>query len=298
MQVQGQRQFDIFLSYKSEDADWVARLKRALEFRGMLVWQDKDQIRPGDLFAEALENGLEASRAVALVVTPESVASGWVREEYYRALSLTKERSLQLIPILLRNADMPGFLSGRHYVDFTDEDQFDIKVDRLIWPGITGKQVRLIHFGYPAAPQWERLYRCGSRLGLSFSYLSTSRLNHWWMWGPHDNAGVKMFPADATRGVVVIDMFCDDRVEPKSYIDFILKCRDAHDGVNEKIIFALYHGSDAWDKLQSANIDPEVLQRLKHFFEIPQDIPDDERFIDRLRRCWFEIQQDLIRTER
>ena len=50
------------------------------------VWLDKDEIRPGDLFAKALEQGLAASRAVALVVSPEAMASGWVEREYYRAL--------------------------------------------------------------------------------------------------------------------------------------------------------------------------------------------------------------------
>jgi hypothetical protein len=99
--------FDVFLSYKSEDSEWVERLKNELQKRGVYVWLDKDQIRPGDIFAEALENGLATSRAVGLVVTPASVSSGWVREEYFRALSLTKKSGLQLIPILLKDTEMP-----------------------------------------------------------------------------------------------------------------------------------------------------------------------------------------------
>ena len=75
-------QFDIFLSYKSEDFSWVKRLKESLQVRVVRVWLDKDEIRPGDLFAQALENGLETSRAVGLVITPQSLASDW--RPFYR----------------------------------------------------------------------------------------------------------------------------------------------------------------------------------------------------------------------
>ena len=133
--------FDIFISYKSENISWVNRLKQSLQNRGVKVWLDKDQIRPGDLFAEALENGIQMSRSMGLVITPESLTSNWVREEYYRALSLVNEDNLHLIPILLEKAELPGFLKGRQYIDFTDENAYEYNVDRLVWPGITGKRI-------------------------------------------------------------------------------------------------------------------------------------------------------------
>lgn len=128
--------FDIFLSYKSHDSPWVERLHRKLRQRGARVWLDQNEIRPGDHFAEALENGLESSRSVGLVITKKSMASGWVKEEFYRALSLSKARHLHLIPILVEEARLPGFLGTRHYVDFRSNKNFDRRVDELIWPGI------------------------------------------------------------------------------------------------------------------------------------------------------------------
>jgi hypothetical protein len=112
------KQFDVFLSYKSDDHVWVQGLKRALQARGVRVWLDQDQIRPGDRFVGALERGLESSRSVALVATPASISSGWVEDEYARALTLSNLGQLQLIPLLLRDALLPGFLSNRQYVDF------------------------------------------------------------------------------------------------------------------------------------------------------------------------------------
>jgi TIR domain len=98
------RDFDTFLSYKSEEHAWVKQLKQNLVKRGVRVWLDRDSIRPGDLFPAALENGSTTSRAVAVVVTPESLASGWVRKECERARSLAVRGDLQRIPLILRSA--------------------------------------------------------------------------------------------------------------------------------------------------------------------------------------------------
>src|SRR5260370_42707476 len=106
--------FDIFLSYRSTDKEAAESLRTSLEKRGARVWLDSDQIRPGDLFAEALEKGLATSRAVGLLVTPDSVASNWVKNEYYRALSLNAAGELQLIPLVFGGAELPGFLKDRH----------------------------------------------------------------------------------------------------------------------------------------------------------------------------------------
>ena len=138
--------YDIFISYSTEDYAWVAQLTDELEKRGVRVWIDRNRIRPGDNFAEALERGLESSGAVGLVITPRSIASGWVREEYYRAIALSKTQNLRLIPLLVEDAELPGFLSGRQYVDFCSSDHLDFEdsVSRLIWPGITGKEILII----------------------------------------------------------------------------------------------------------------------------------------------------------
>jgi hypothetical protein len=130
--------YDVFLSHSSVDKPWVIQLKRDLARYGLKAWLDQDEIRPGDLFAQTLEAALDASRAVVLVISPEAIASDWVKEEYYRALSLSK-RGQQLIPVLLRKAEVPGFLSGRDRVNFTDEANYAKNVWELVW-GVTGKK--------------------------------------------------------------------------------------------------------------------------------------------------------------
>jgi hypothetical protein len=56
--------FDAFLSYHNGDADWVEALKTALESKGIRVWIDREQIRPGDLFPGALARAIGGVQCV------------------------------------------------------------------------------------------------------------------------------------------------------------------------------------------------------------------------------------------
>jgi len=136
----GAKGFDVFLSFASVDRAFVRRLKDALESQGLRVWLDSDEIVPGDQFVSAIELGLKESSAVAFVVSPESAASGWVREEYNSAITLSRSSSkeIRLIPLLLRNADLPPFLAARQWVDFREESRFSDGVKSLIG-GIRGQ---------------------------------------------------------------------------------------------------------------------------------------------------------------
>lgn len=133
------REFDVFLSHSSVDKPWVIKLKDALVRYGLSVWLDKDEIRPGDLFGEALEQALDNCRAVALIISPEAINSGWFKEEYYRALSLATDRQTHLIPVILRDVELPGFLLSRNWVDFRNETAYAENIRKLIW-GITGQK--------------------------------------------------------------------------------------------------------------------------------------------------------------
>jgi hypothetical protein len=126
--------FDVFLSYSRGDELFVARLKSALEAHGLTVWRDREEIRAGDLIVKALERGLAASRAVAFVVSPASLRSGWVEEEYARALGLIHSaKPMRLVPLLLEDAELPGFLQNRSHVDFREEENFEQSVQALVW---------------------------------------------------------------------------------------------------------------------------------------------------------------------
>jgi len=135
-------QFDVFLSYHSGDRPWVMQLGSALKSKGIRVWIDQERILPGDHFVTALQHGLECCAYVALAVSLEALNSSWVQDEYQRALTLSNSsgRELRLIPLLLEELELPGFLANRQYVDFRDGSRFNEAVDQLV-RGILGKNV-------------------------------------------------------------------------------------------------------------------------------------------------------------
>ena len=141
--ARAQADFDVFLSYHSGDADWVVTLKEALEASGVRVWLDRDQIRPGDRFVSVLEEALTRVACVVVVVSAGSLRSSWVQDEYHRALTLanTTAGGLRLIALLVGDAEPPGFLANRDWVDFRDQAEFAEKVDELVF-GITGRGER------------------------------------------------------------------------------------------------------------------------------------------------------------
>jgi len=147
-------EFDVFLSYSRVDETWVTKLKDNLQRYGVSVWLDKDEIRPGDLFVEALQKGLENCQAVALIVSPAALLSGWVKEESSRALSLAQNKNfcLRLIPVILGDAELSGFLESREWVDFREESAYSENVWELVW-GITGnKPAEVLDLDAPNLP--------------------------------------------------------------------------------------------------------------------------------------------------
>jgi hypothetical protein len=131
--------FDAFLSYSSDDVEWVAALRAALVKKGLKVWLDRSELRPGDRFVAVLEQALSSVNSVVLIVSPASLRSSWVEDEYHRALTLSNAdpAKCRLIAVLIGDAELPGFLANRHWVDFRDAATFVESLDQLVF-GITG----------------------------------------------------------------------------------------------------------------------------------------------------------------
>jgi len=284
--------FDIFLSYRSSESVEAGRLRDALEARGVRVWLDKDEIRPGDRFAEALENGLATSRAVGLIATSESIASNWVKNEYYRALSLSAAGELQLIPLLFGPTELPGFLKDRNWINFQD-GEYRRNVDKLVWPGITGKQVAFVSVSPGHGFAWSGLGDDLSRLGCKVAEgEDIDRAQY----------RIRRYVAGrAIRIVAVVDIFegwPDSRFRrntPSQYVDFIFQTREATKGAPDEIVFLLYHHSSAFERADHG-VSPGQRARLAHYFALHSDLASDQRK-DELESLWLRIQQELLNTE-
>ncbi len=108
----------VFLSHSSKDKPFVRDLADALETGGEItVWFDEREINYGDNSVLKMEEGLDAD-AVLLILSPDSVDSKWVKEEWTDAFwDQTNTERIRLAPILHRDCRIPHFLRNKKPFD-------------------------------------------------------------------------------------------------------------------------------------------------------------------------------------
>lgn len=318
-----QKKFDVFLSYKSQDVAWVQKLKHDLQVRGVKVWLDKDDIRPGDLFVEALESGIETSKNVVIVVTSESVNSGWVRRERARALALASSGETHLIPILYGDTELPGFLADIEFIDFRDQSKYDQNLNKLIWPGLTGQRILFVGVGHVGGSEWNRFENVLKQEGISFWGVEDIDRVKWPGYERSysnlrlDDSFLERNRYDPTvQVIIVVDPFEGRplaghsyvRNSPLHYFDFILHHRNATRGLKGELVFILFYNSQAWE---SVSLDEpsnplrakgnlayleknEVARRFKHYFTVYQDVKNDEDLLFNFRDVWVKVQREIF----
>ena len=87
-----------------------------------MVWLDEAEIRPGQSVPEMINQGLETSRFVALVMTPAYFRSesGWTDAEWHAALYVDPDnRRARLLPLLVEDCPyIPYLLRHLRAIDF------------------------------------------------------------------------------------------------------------------------------------------------------------------------------------
>jgi hypothetical protein len=74
-------QSDVFLSHNAKNTPRVRRLAEQLKQARLRVWFDEWSVRPGDIIALKVNEGLEQSRGRLLCISPNARASSWVLEQ-------------------------------------------------------------------------------------------------------------------------------------------------------------------------------------------------------------------------
>ncbi|HEX4954344.1 MAG TPA: tetratricopeptide repeat protein [Thermoanaerobaculia bacterium] len=128
------RAYDVFVSHAKADADWVRRLAENLHHAGLEVFFDEWEIDYGDVVSRELDRGLAHARNGILVVSPTSLSRPWVQEEYAALLNKAVASGGRLIPVLLKDAEMPPMLATRRWVDFRGADGpvYEARVRELV----------------------------------------------------------------------------------------------------------------------------------------------------------------------
>jgi len=112
----------IFLSHSSADKLFVRKLAIGLATDGFPVWFDSWELEIGDHLHREIEEGIDESTFLVVVLSKNSTSSEWVDRELSRALE--RERQLGkkfVIPIVIDDCSIPIAVANRIYANFCDK---------------------------------------------------------------------------------------------------------------------------------------------------------------------------------
>lgn len=119
----------IFVSYSRHDEPFARKLAIWLaNTLNLGVWIDIDDIQPGVKWSSAIQDGLDNCEVMVVIVTPESMQSINVEDEWQYFIDLGKP----VVPILLRSAPVPYQLRRIQWIDFSDKDEYNNSLRQLI----------------------------------------------------------------------------------------------------------------------------------------------------------------------
>ncbi len=136
-----QDRFDVFISYNSEDRDVIREMNGRLKNAGIVTWFDEEQLPPGRLWQELLEEQISQIKTAVVFVGPSGIGP-WQNAETRAFLSEFIRRRCPVIPVILADCvqvpKLPIFLQQFTWVDFRKivPEPFS----QLLW-GITGSKV-------------------------------------------------------------------------------------------------------------------------------------------------------------
>lgn len=124
----------IFLSHTSADKPFVRDLKNKLEAHGVKdVWLDEAEILVGDSLTKKIDEGLKRTKYIGVVLSSRSIKSPWVERELEIAISREiSTGEVVVLPLLYEKCDLPAFLLGKMYADFTSPSEHDESIGKLL----------------------------------------------------------------------------------------------------------------------------------------------------------------------
>ena len=138
---QKMRSPSLFLSYTHEDRAFALQLYEDLTEAGAYIWIDEKQVLVGDSLIEKIRKGIDSVDYLAVVISPASASSEWVRREVDVAMNQEiSSGRVKVLPLLYRDCDLPGFLHGKFYADFRDSNGYEQNLRKLMsrlglaWP--------------------------------------------------------------------------------------------------------------------------------------------------------------------
>jgi hypothetical protein len=106
----------VFISHSHNDADFAELLKLHLEKNGIKCWMDNERLKIGQDWREEIDSGIEKSKAIIVIMSPDARKSEYVTYEWAFAWG----KGIKIFPIMLNQTSLHPRLESLQYMDFTN----------------------------------------------------------------------------------------------------------------------------------------------------------------------------------
>lgn len=121
----------IFISYSHADKTFVDKLAAHLVKHDAHVWVDTWELNVGDSILNRVQEAIQESSALLIVLSKASVASEWCKKELNAGLMRElDEKKVIVLPVLVEDCEIPVFLREKMYADF--RKNFDVGLKALV----------------------------------------------------------------------------------------------------------------------------------------------------------------------
>jgi hypothetical protein len=135
-QVGKAKDYDLFVSYSHSDRSIVRQFAELLRGRGVRVWYDQWEMRPGDVLRERISDGIARASNFVVLLSKSSLKSNWVKYELNSGMLEEIERGkVKVIPALgpgVKPEEMPIDLRAKLSIDLRTELGRGKAVDALV----------------------------------------------------------------------------------------------------------------------------------------------------------------------
>lgn len=118
----------IFISYSHADREFVEKMAAHLVKHKTNVWVDTWELNVGDSILDRIQEAIQGSSALLIVLSQASTQSEWCRKELSAGLIRElDEKRIIVLPVLIEDCDIPVFLRDKMYADMRHDFDSGLK---------------------------------------------------------------------------------------------------------------------------------------------------------------------------
>lgn len=128
------KEYHVFFSYISEDESFVRERVKSLESHPhnlKCCFSQRDFI-PGYHIHQNIDNLMNKSLVIVMVLSPDYVKSGWFNQELGIAMTLSTEGRVRIVPLVHKECEIPVNLKSLNYIDETVAEEIDNKIFQAV----------------------------------------------------------------------------------------------------------------------------------------------------------------------